>query len=371
MSETKTHRILLVDDDERNLRVLKGILAPLQYDLREATNGEDALALVAEDPPDLILLDVMMPGMSGFEVCKRLKNDEQTHFIPIVLVTALTERESKLEGVEAGADDFLNKPVDVIELRTRVASLLRSKSFHDELEAQYLALKESEQTRESLTQMIVHDMRNPLTSLIGFAELTKQLEAFSDDRAETYLNRVCSSAQTLMDMINTMMDLAKLEAGEFKVRAEPVVLQDVIENVIDGVGGMVDAKKLTLQVELADMAEVVLADAEILRRVLVNIVGNATDFTPQTGCIIIRSEWVDECVRVCVIDEGPGVPEDYRDRIFEKFGKIEGQQHKFSTGLGLAFCKLAIEAHDGEIGVDSEVGKGSCFWFKLPSGVSN
>ena len=367
MSDSKQYKILLVDDDERNLRVLKGILAPLEYDLREATNGADALALVANDPPDLILLDVMMPGMSGFEVCRQLKEDEQTHFIPIVLVTALTERESRIEGVEAGADDFLNKPVDVIELRTRVASLLRSKTFHDELQDRYVELKELEQTRESLTQMIVHDMRNPLTSLIGFAELLKQLNLIVDEeRAHQYLTRVQSGAQTLMDMINTMMDLAKLEAGELSVKTESVVIEDVLESVVDGVGGMVDVKKLKLAIALSELAKEVMADREILRRILVNIVGNATDFSPQEGCITISSEVVDRHVKICVIDEGPGVPESYRERIFEKFGQIEGQRQKFSTGLGLTFCKLAIEAHGGDIGVDSDGEHGSCFWFTLP-----
>ena len=350
----KKHKILMVDDDVRNLR--------------EATNGEEALLNVAEDPPDLILLDVMMPGMSGFEVCRKLKEDENTHFIPIVLVTALTERESKIEGVEAGADDFLNKPVDVIELRTRVKSLLRSKNFHDELQDRYVELQELQQTRESLTQMIVHDMRNPLTSLVGFAELLTQLNLIADDdRARQYLTRVRSSAQTLMDMINTMMDLAKLEAGELVVKVESVLLEDVLENVIDGVGGMVDLKKLRLDIDLSDVSKEVQADREILRRVLVNIVGNATDFSPEKGCITIRSEWVDGCVRLSVIDEGPGVPEAYREHIFRKFGQIEGQRQEFSTGLGLSFCKLAVEAHGGQIGVADNDGQGgSCFWFTLP-----
>jgi len=364
----KQHKILMVDDDVRNLRVLKGILAPLEYDLREATNGEDALLQVAADPPDLILLDVMMPGMSGFEVCRTLKENEATHFIPIVLVTALTERESKIEGVEAGADDFLNKPVDVIELRTRVKSLLRSKRFHDELQDRYVDLQELEQTRQSLTQMIVHDMRNPLTSLVGFAELLTQLNLIADDdRARQYLARVRSGAQTLMDMINTMMDLAKLEAGEFVVKTETVPIEDVLDQVIDGVGGMVELKKLRLQIDLPDTSKEVQADREILRRILVNLLGNATDFSPEAGCITIRSELVDGCVRLCVIDEGPGVPAAFREHIFKKFGQIEGQRQKFSTGLGLSFCKLAVEAHGGKIGVaDNEGQGGSCFWFTLP-----
>lgn len=367
MRDATTYKILLVDDEVRNLRVLKGILAPLKYDLREATNGEDALGLVAEDPPDLILLDVMMPGISGFDVCRKLKENEATHFIPIVLVTALTERESRIEGVDVGADDFLSKPVDVIELRTRVASLLRSKSFHDELETRYAELKELQQIRESLTQMIVHDMRNPLTSVMGFADLLKQTQLVAEsEQATGYLNRVCSGAQTLMDMINTMMDLAKLEAGELVVQKEAVSVHEVLDRVVDGVGGMVGTKKLNLELHLDDAAQEVLADREILRRILVNIVGNATDFSPQEGCIAVRSELECDWVRICVLDEGPGIPEAYRDRIFEKFGQVEGQMQRFSTGLGLAFCKLAVEALGGKIGVENNTEKGSCFWFTVP-----
>jgi DNA-binding response OmpR family regulator len=159
--------ILLVDDDPRNLRILEGILAPLDYDLRMAGDGSAALARVAADPPDLLLLDVMMPGLTGFEVCRRLKQDPATQFIPIVLVTALGEREMRVTGIEAGADDFITKPVDPNELRARVNSLLRLKALHDELQQRYEELQRLERMRKTLTQMIMYDLRSPHTGMIS------------------------------------------------------------------------------------------------------------------------------------------------------------------------------------------------------------
>lgn len=177
-------RILLVDDDPRNLNILEGMLAPLSYDVRRAQDGAQALAQVTVDPPDLILLDVMMPGLSGFEVCRRLKSQTETQFIPIVLVTALGEREMKVIGIEAGADDFITKPVDPHELRARVKSLLRIKALHDELQQRYLELQRLERMRDTLTQMIVHDLRAPLTGVMHHLHLVaRHLQQAVESRA--------------------------------------------------------------------------------------------------------------------------------------------------------------------------------------------
>lgn len=160
-------KILIVDDEPRNLRILEGILAPLAYDLRMANDGNDALAQVEVDPPDLILLDVMMPGLTGFEVCRRLKENVLTQFIPIVMVTALGEREMRVMGLEAGADDFICKPLDPYELRARVRSLLRIKALHDELQQKLEELQRLDRMRKTLTEMIFYDLKNPNACMIG------------------------------------------------------------------------------------------------------------------------------------------------------------------------------------------------------------
>lgn len=183
-------KILMVDDEPRNLRILEGILAPLSYDLRMAQEGKEALDLVMVDPPDLILLDVMMPGLTGFEVCRRLKENALTQFIPIVLVTALGEREMRVMGIEAGADDFISKPVDPYELRARVRSLLRIKALHDELQQKYQDLQRLERMRKTLTEMIFYDLKNPNACMIGHLhQIATYLQRAMESRAVVILLR--------------------------------------------------------------------------------------------------------------------------------------------------------------------------------------
>lgn len=363
-------KVLMVDDEPRNLRTLEGILAPLGYDLRRAENGAGALGQVASDPPDLILLDVMMPGLSGFDVCRQLKSQPETQFIPVVLVTALADRESRVAGIEAGADDFISKPVDANELRARVKSLLRIKSLHDELQRRYEDLRRLEVTRETLTQMIVHDLRNPLGAVLGFSRLLKRKGYVSEEEtAQHYLRAITMCGQTLLDMITAMLDLAKLEAGEMRLDLSEVDLSQVVSDVEVGIGSLLEQKHLTLQIDLPGDLPSLRADGESLRRILVNIIGNAITFSPRAGRITVAALSGDGKVRITVQDQGPGIPPDYRGRIFEKFGQVESRQsgQKYSTGLGLAFCKMAVEAHDGRIGVESKEGEGSTFWFTLPT----
>jgi len=360
-----------VDDDERNLRVMEGILAPLRYDLRQARTGTAALEEVKAHPPDLVLLDVMMPGISGFEVCRQLKAHPETQFIPVVLVTALTDRESKVAGIESGADDFINKPVDPSELRARVKSLLRVKSLWDELQQRYRDLQQLEAMRESLVQMIVHDLRGPLTGISGYLQLLEMNRHIAAEKAaQEHLRALKTNVQTLIDMITAMLDLAKLEAGELQLELGAVDLGEVLSEIRVGMDSLLERGNLALRVELSAELPALWADREIVRRVLANILGNAIKFSPDRGCITITARPEEGKVRVAVQDQGPGIPPEYRERIFEKFGQVGSGGRpggSYSTGLGLAFCKMAAEAHGGAIGVKSEVDKGSTFWFTLPA----
>ena len=178
----QTARILVVDDHPQNVELLEAYLIPEGYDVITAFDGIEALEKVEEGPPDIILLDVMMPRMDGYEVCKKMKEDEATRFIPIVMVTALKELEDKIKSIESGADDFLTKPIVKIELLTRIKSLIRVKRLHDDLEKSYQELKDLEKTKENLTQMIIHDLKNPLTGIkanleiVGMEELNDTQE---------------------------------------------------------------------------------------------------------------------------------------------------------------------------------------------------
>lgn len=363
MSAETKRRILLVDDDVRNLRVLEGTLAPLRYELASVENGEEALASFADDPPDLVLLDVMMPGLSGYDVCRRMK--ETSVFVPVVLVTALDDRDSMVTGLDSGADDFISKPVDGVELRARVQSLLRSKAAHDDLRESYEQLKEAEAARDTLTHMLVHDLRNPLTAMHGYMQLLQMMDlSIADPRAPGHVLSSASSISTMLDMVDGILDIAKMEAGEMKLTPVQVDLSTVVDTVEETLGGHTESRSVTVERRL-NVPEVS-ADVDFLRRVLINIVGNAIAYSPRGGTVMVASDSDGDQVRVTVSDEGPGIPEAQRELIFEKFKQADGAAKARSSGLGLAFCKLAVEAHGGRIGVEDGQSGGSAFWFVLP-----
>lgn len=360
--------ILIVEDEELNREILRDLLGVQGYRTIEAVDGATGLEMARRERPDLILLDVMMPGMSGFEVCRRLKSDYATQLIPVVLVTALTDKASKLEGVEAGADDFINKPVDLTEFQARVRSLLHTKALHDELQQRYRDLAQAEKMREGLMHMVVHDLRSPLTTLLGYFELLDQQgHIAAGHEARGMVEEVKHSGQVLEDMLNDILTFSRLEAGEMRLNYDVVELEPLLSKMETDIGGQIADKQLMLLKEMPQEPVMVKADPRILHRVLANIVGNAVKFSPVGGEIIVAAEQDTETVSLSVRDKGPGIPAEFHGKIFEKFGQVNLQEtsRTFSFGLGLAFCKMAVEAHGGTIGVESELGTGSAFWFTM------
>ena len=224
--------ILVVDDVPDNIMVLSDVLAS-DYEVLAATNGERALKIMESDvPPDMVLLDVMMPGMNGFEVCRRIKGNEATSFIPVVMVTALSGVNDRVEAINAGADDFLTKPFEPIEVQARVRSLLRVKTQHDELQKGYSDLQKLEELRMNLTHMIIHDLRTPLTAIIGGLNLVYDFADIEGNAAAEEMHEMASiNSHRLLEMINVLLDITKMESGEMKVVCTPVNVSEVVSEV--------------------------------------------------------------------------------------------------------------------------------------------
>jgi two-component system sensor histidine kinase/response regulator len=360
-----TARVLLVDDEPRNLRLLEGILAPLGFAVDRAPDGEAALErLLGDDLPDLVLLDVNMPGPSGIEVCRRVKSAQKA-YVPVVLITSMSQAEARLAGLEAGADDFLNRPVDASELRARVKSLLHTKRLHDELQERYEELRRLQEIREGMTQMLVHDLRNPLTAIVGHLELVEDGHV-GPSAARECVSTARRSAGRLIDLVSCILDLGRLEAGEMRLDRGTFSIAPVLDEVAAELKPLLDHKRL--QLSWGGHLPSALADRECLRRVVLNIVANAISFSPPRGRIEVGVVEEAGLTRIAVRDEGPGIGPADQARIFDRYSTGERPLgRKYSTGLGLAFCKLAVEAHGGTIGVESETGLGSTFWFTLPS----
>ena len=359
--------ILVVDDEPKNRLLLCELLELYGHLVTEAADGEQALQEVSNDAPDVILLDVMMPGLDGLEVCRRLKADPSTAPIPILMITSLTAQEDRHRGIDAGANDFLSKPIDRRDVLLRVRNAIYTKRLFDQLQDSYEELRELEAMRDSLVHMIVHDMRSPLTAMHGYLELLEMMDGDGlSDKGADFLHQVRNSTDTLIEMVSDLLDVNKMESGEMPLSPEECDLAALAREATSKLSSLKGAR--VLSVHAPEEAEIVKCDPGLILRVIQNLLGNALKFTPDGGSVQAAIRPGEESVRVVVQDTGPGVPPEYHEKIFEKFGQVEmrEQKQKHSTGLGLTFCKLAVEAHGGQIGVDSEVDKGSTFWFELP-----
>jgi signal transduction histidine kinase len=294
--------------------------------------------------------------------------------VPVLFISALSEPLDKVKAFSTGGVDYVTKPFQVEEVMARVRTHLEHRRLLSELEDRALeleerneALRRAETLRESLSHMIVHDMRTPLCGLLASLrfledEAAPKLTAESKDD----LRRALSAAERLSQMIADMLDISRFEAGNLTLDTRPVNVAQLFERSIESLAGL--GKGRELHVSVPEALEV-FADPEVVRRVVVNLVANALKFTPRGGRIDLRATALDSSVRVTVKDEGPGIDVRHHARIFEKFGQVNVRAEGGlpSIGLGLAFCKLAVEAHGGLIDVDSTPGLGSTFWFELPN----
>lgn len=381
--------ILIVDDNPDNVMLLEAMLRSRGYATSAASSGVAALAQVAAVPPTLVLLDVMMSGLDGYEVARRIKSDPALPFIPIVLITAKQDVRDKVYALEQGADDFLSKPVHRAELLARVQALLRLKQAHDDLQSRHEELRAlndrlqtSEQQHEELVQMITHDLRSPLTALQGSLELLNDgtLGPLTD-RQRQFVRIGLQNSKTLGRMITDLLDVYRMEAGHFELDLERLDLAAVARTVSQQMEGAVLERGLALVNAVPAGVPPVRADRDRLQHVLLNLITNAIKYTAK-GTITVSATVGEPLpagvtmdgpyLTVYVTDTGPGIPADARAQVFEKFyrvpqGDTDRRPRPIGTGLGLTFCKQTIRAHGGEIWVEPGEGDiGSRFAFTLP-----
>jgi signal transduction histidine kinase len=369
--------ILCVDDVEANLELLESVLVPRGYTVVTAASGRDALSKINSQPIDLVLLDVMMPGMNGFEVCRQIKGDPVLRNIPVILITALSAKEDRIRGIEAGAEEFLSKPLDQSEALARIRMLLKVKQFDDDRRCAEEALQESndrlrevEALRDSLVDMIVHDLRNPLTAIVNFAHFLEAAEGEQlSEKGRGYVGYIIKSADVLTEMCSSILDVSKMESGQMQLKPAACDLGAIAREVVSRMEALQGERQIALT--LPEQPVLVRGEAQLLSRLLQNLVGNALKFVPgATGRVDVGLEQGEGRVRCTIRDNGPGIPPEHQEKVFDKFWQGEARQQgvKYSSGLGLTFCKMVVEAHGGKIGVESVVGTGSVFWFELPQG---
>ncbi|MFW6358327.1 MAG: hybrid sensor histidine kinase/response regulator [Chroococcales cyanobacterium] len=363
---TQSARILVVDDSMDNLFLVQSILEEEGYDISLAEDGQTALNKIEESLPDLVLLDVMMPGMDGYEVTRRIRQDGRLPFIPILLITAF-DQPSVVTGLDSGADDFIRKPVEVEELLARVRSLLRLKRTVDERD-------EIARQREDFVSRLTHDLRTPLVAADRMLMLFEQgaLGELSPQMIEAVQTMIRSN-RNLLDMVNTLLEVYRYEAGRKDLNFSTVDLSELIPEVIKELNPLAEDKGLSLIFQNhvpSNQIGLIQGDSLELRRLFTNLIGNAIKFT-DTGSVDVllrrdsqANNGKQPCLVVDVQDTGAGISEEDQQQLFQRFR--QGKHRRSGSGLGLHLSRRIAETHHGTIKLKSEVGKGSTFTVSLP-----
>lgn len=358
--------VLIVDDEPDNFDVIEILLFKEGYKLGYVNNGIDAMNAIKTNPPDVILLDVMMPELDGIEVCRQLKAHPELQQIPVIMVTALNSKQDLAQCLEAGADDFIGKPVNGLELRSRVRSMLRIKQQYDQLQKLLRSQQEMLALREDMSSMVIHDLRNPLTTLTLATQILK-LHPLTQKQLEK-VEQIEYTGHRLECLIDSFLVMAKLESGKQFLNLSDVDLQDLGEAAIKDFQAIALQQQIQLISDFPGVRRSLRVDAVLMRRVLDNLLSNALKFSPPNSEVILSIEYPEEDrARIHVKDMGQGVSEDIQQRIFEKFEIGKATQGVTQIGLGLAFCKMAIEAHGGSISVSPRQPRGAVFTVEVES----
>ena len=361
--------ILIVDDTPTNLQLLVHMLKESGYKPRPVSSGKLALEASRLAPPDLVLLDINMPDMNGYETCAHFKADDRLKEIPIIFISALNETMDKLKAFAVGGVDYVTKPFNFDEVRARVHTHVELRRQKRQVEESFLQLQKLEKLRDDLTHMIVHDLRSPLMALHGFLDMIEMFEMPTlTPEGKDYVLQGQAVADTLIEMVSTLLDVSKMEAGQMKLTMAPCDLAAIVRVLLARFDSLKGTRTVTLEESPTPFD--LQADNPLVGRVIQNLLTNALKFTPDNGCVAISISCDQSQVRLAVKDNGPGIAPQYHQSIFEKFGQVEHKKNRVGTGLGLTFCQLVVKAHGGTIGVQSEPGQGSTFWFNLPLNTS-
>jgi len=360
---------VLVAEDEAVMRaMLSDMLGGAGFSVIVAADGGEALEAARRQPLDLAILDVMMPVYDGFEVCHRLKESARAEgkMLPVLLLTALETREARLQGLAMGADDYVTKPFGLEELLLRAHGLVENKRFYDDLARRHREVSQQGEQQRKLAAFLVHDFKNPLGALDANLQLLHDSSADAlAPRARACLEDARSCARRLGSMVNALLDVYKAEEQGIAIKARPVDLSETLRGCALEFEGLARLKGQHLDVSVVPGLTCE-ADQTLLLRVLGNLLTNAIRYTPKGKRIELSAKASEpDGVQLAVEDEAMRIAPEHRERIFEKFGRLQTSEELPGHGLGLTFCRLAVQAHGGTIWLEQGAA-GNRFVLSLP-----
>jgi len=370
--------ILIADDLQDNLNIVKAVLGYKGYRVETAKNGKQVLEEVAKQIPDLILLDIQMPEMNGFEACRHLKANPEYKEIPIIFLTAKADSYDIVDGFKHGAVDYITKPFNTMELLARVQTHLELKRSRDllaeknkYLEIMTVGLTKLNNEKNDFMEIAAHDLKNPLTTIRGLADfLRRDFDLAPTAGIKLMLENIVKSSERMFSIIHNLMDVSAIEEGSFRFDATPVDVGIIVRDLAEQYQYQADVKRISLQLDIPPhIVATIHGNFDTLTQVLDNLLSNAVKYSPDGTTVAIRLSKNDTFVRCEVQDEGVGISETDRNRLFGKFVQLSTRPtgNEASTGLGLYIAKKLTEAMNGTIQYLSEPGKGSTFILEFPA----
>ena len=360
--------LLIVDDNSANIQLLSNIISTQNYDIAIATNGYKALEIANSYLPDLILLDISMPGIDGFEVCTRLKNEPITADIPVIYLTCFTGQSEIVRGFETGGVDYITKPYHIPELLARVRTHLDLKFLRERVEKDKIALEKMNTQLTEFHAIAIHDLKVPLNNISLLGKMIRDDKDMDREEIEEFTEDIITSAIRMYELIVDLLSISAAEEGKVKVNFETCNIANLMDEVYSSFKDTAAEKNISLIWEKPENPMIGYLDRKLFFHIQENLISNSIKFTEPNKKVelLIREE--PEHIIVTVKDEGPGFTEEDRQNMYKSFQRLSAQPtaDEASSGLGLSIVKLYVESIKSEISLDSEVGVGSEFHLKIP-----
>ena len=362
--------VLVVDDIEQNVMVVSQILRTAGYNVIPAFSGATALGILEKRQPHLVLLDVMMPDMDGFEVCERIKYTENLRSIPIIFLSALHDTDKKVKALEVGGVDYITKPFQEAEVIARVNLHIRTHELELERKLHIDQLQKLNSEKDRLMGIVSHDLRSPLSGIVGLSELMKEVQEPVDSEFVRQMSEVIySTSSHLISLVNDLLDIAKIESGDqhkLQITNEPI--SEIFKSVKNIFFQLAKQKNIDFVLQIDDESISMDCDLAKIKQIFNNLVSNAIKFTPENGFVYLKHSHNESHNIFKVQDTGIGISPENLPKLYEKFGDHQrlGTGGEKGTGLGMPIVKSFVDLHGGSIEIESEVGKGTTFVISLP-----